>query len=223
MQHSWVWTYFSWNRPTPRHWHFIVLTTSPWTLARNAMTTNSTSPEDRYASGPLVDATRSIGLGGLSIPEYCHSGTACAGSSGTPKNRRPLSASDRSGPAHAASRALLATHALKTMHPGNTPHWGGLRALVVALVLQRAHARPRATCCRCAEPLALAGRLRPIFGFLDAASKIFQVEVQKTAEITCIDFCHFGGWSARACEVPLCERPADIRRGFRPFCARHAC
>jgi hypothetical protein len=39
---------------------------------------------------------------------------------------------------------------------------------------------------------------------LVAASKIFQVEVQKTAEITCIDFCHFGGWSARACEVPLC-------------------
>jgi hypothetical protein len=183
-------------------------------LGREVTSEPSTSPEDRYASGPLVDATRSIGLGGLSIPEYCHSGTACAGSSGTPKNRRPLSASDRSGPAHAASRALLATHALKTMHPGSTPHWGGLRALVVALVLQRAHARPRATCCRCAEPLALAGRLRPIFGFLDAASKIFQVEVQKTAEITCIDFCHFGGWSARACEVPLCT--GGCRRRHAP-------
>ena len=118
-------------------------------LGREVTSEPSTSPEDRYTSGPLVDGTRRIGLGGISIPESCHSGTACAGWSGTPKNRRPLSASDRSGPAHAASRALLATHALKTLHPGSTPHWGGLRALVVALVLQRAHARPRATCCRC--------------------------------------------------------------------------
>ena len=146
---------------------------------------------------------------------YLHQNLCIQARLGTPKNRRPLSARDHSSSAHAASRALLATHALKTMHPGSTPHWGGLRALVVALVLQRAHARPRATCCRCAEPLALAGRLRPIFGFLVAASKIFQVEVQKTAEITCIDFCHFGGWSARACEVPLCGSPIRTSLIFR--------
>ena len=51
------------------------------------------------------------------------------------------------------------------------------------------------------------------FGFLDAAA-IFQV--QKTAEITCIDFCRFWAWAARACEVPLCSTMHRII--VRPSC-----